>query len=73
MFDLNDKVNDTINDMKGIFNTSDNKDVQRAMKPIKNGVNFAGKTVTKASKHVQKKLYEAIKKGLENCKEGLKR
>ena len=25
MFDLNDKVNDTINDMKGIFNTSDNK------------------------------------------------
>lgn len=69
MFDLNDKVNDTINDMKGIFN----KDVQRAMKPIKNGVNFAGKTVTKASKHVQKKLYEAIKKGLKNCKEGLKR
>ena len=73
MFDLNDKVNDTINDMKGIFNTSDNKDVQRAMKPIKNGVNFAGKTVTKASKHVQKKLYEVIKKGLKNCKEGLKR
>lgn len=41
---------------------SNNKDVQRAMKPIKNGVNFAGKAITKVSKYVEKKLYEAIKK-----------
>lgn len=61
--DINSRVNDTISDMKGIFGPQ-SKDMQRAMKPINNGFNFAGKTVTKASGAVAKKLVSAVKKGL---------